>query len=110
MVFVPSGTFQMGSAANDPLANEGEFPQHPITVNEFWIDNTEVTNAQYLNCVSAGSCWESRYANDTNYNDGNSPVVGVSWQDAADYCKLVSGRLPRIFCYYMRFKLNKHHV
>lgn len=94
MLFVPAGAFQMGSAEGDPLANEGEFPQHTVTLDGFWIDQTQVTNAQYTHCVDAGDCRVSRYAQNAAYNGNDYPAVGISWQDAADYCAWAGGRLP----------------
>ena len=94
MVYVPGGEFQMGSPATDPDANEGEFPQHRVTLDGFWIDSTEVTNAQYTNCIDGGSCQESRYAKTPTYNGPDYPIVGISWQNAADYCAWAGGRLP----------------
>jgi formylglycine-generating enzyme required for sulfatase activity len=94
MVFVPGGTFQMGSEQTDPAAGLSEYPQHPVTLDSFWIDKTELPNTSYLNCVNDGACRESRYSKDPAYNGADLPVVGVSWQDAADYCVWVGGRLP----------------
>ena len=56
MVYVPGGTFLMGSAEGDPDADYDEFPQHSVTVDGFWIDQTEVTNAQYALCIPDGEC------------------------------------------------------
>lgn len=93
MVFVPGGAFMMGSSASDPDAYEIEQPQHEVRLDGFWIDKTEVTNAQYTLCVEAGIC-ESP-ANSEDFNNGNNyPVVNVSWQNAADYCSWVHGQLP----------------
>ena len=64
MVFVPDGTFQMGSDESDPAAEAGEFPAHTVTLDGFWIDQTEVTNAHYSLCVEAGACQDSRVADD----------------------------------------------
>ncbi|MFC1936893.1 formylglycine-generating enzyme family protein [Chloroflexota bacterium] len=94
MAFVPGGTFQMGSLEDEPDANPGEFPQHPVTVDAYWIDLLEVSNAQYTLCVAEGVCRASRYANSSAYNGGDYPAVGVSWQDAQDYCAWIGGRLP----------------
>lgn len=52
MVFVPGGTFRMGS---DRHYSE-ESPSHRVTVDGFWIDETPVTNAQFKKFVS-----ETRY-------------------------------------------------
>ncbi|MCK4449625.1 MAG: formylglycine-generating enzyme family protein, partial [Anaerolineae bacterium] len=94
MVYVPGGTFQMGSSEGDSDADDDEFPQHTVTLDGFWIDQTEVTNAQYALCVADGGCDESSYADDDDYNGDNHPVVGVSWHDVDAYCKWAGGRLP----------------
>jgi formylglycine-generating enzyme required for sulfatase activity len=51
MVWVPGGTFRMG-ADNDQAAAD-EYPKHTVTVSGFWIDRTEVTNAQFAAFVKA---------------------------------------------------------
>jgi formylglycine-generating enzyme required for sulfatase activity len=97
MVYVPGGTFKMGS----DTGAEDEKPVHDVTLDAFWIDRTEVTNAQYARCVSAGKCEvpseTKSYSRDSYY--GNSqydsyPVIYVSWADADEYCKWAGGRLP----------------
>jgi formylglycine-generating enzyme len=49
MVWVPGGPFRMGSA-DDP---EGDAPPHQVAVSGFWMDRTEVTNAQFEAFVKA---------------------------------------------------------
>jgi len=117
MVYVPAGEFQMGS--NDDDVNyalqlcsdyrsdckrswfESEQPIHIVALNSFWIDRTEVTNAQYQRCVEAGNCespientsyTRDAYYGNSSYND--SPVIYVPWHQAADYCDWVGARLP----------------
>src|SRR6185436_11322616 len=43
MVWVPGGTFLMGS----PEGQTDERPAHEVMVNGFWMDRTEVTNDQF---------------------------------------------------------------
>ncbi len=43
MIWIPGGTFQMGSEKGQT----DEKPVHPVTVDGFWIDKTEVTNEQF---------------------------------------------------------------
>ena len=49
MVFVPGGTFRMGSDRHYPE----EAPVHRVTVDGFWIDRTPVTNRQFKEFVKA---------------------------------------------------------
>jgi len=49
MVWIPGGTFRMGSDKH--YAEEA--PVHRVTVNEFWMDRTPVTNRQFKKFVRA---------------------------------------------------------
>ncbi|MCA9298620.1 MAG: formylglycine-generating enzyme family protein, partial [Phycisphaerales bacterium] len=51
MVWIPPGEFRMGST--DPLARDDESPVHRVRVHGFWMDVTEVTNAQFETFVDA---------------------------------------------------------
>jgi len=101
MVYVPAGEFWMGSDENDPKAGPFESPRHKVRMGPFWIDRTEVTNAQYRQCVEAGVCGPPqkassvtrvRYWDDPAYDD--YPVVNVTWHQARIYAEWAGGRLP----------------
>jgi formylglycine-generating enzyme required for sulfatase activity len=49
MVWIPGGTFRMGSDAHYPE----EAPAHRVTVDAFWIDRTPVTNREFRKFVHA---------------------------------------------------------
>ena len=51
MAWIPAGEFDMGGVG--PLARADEFPVHRVRLSGFWIDRTEVTNAQYAAFVAA---------------------------------------------------------
>ncbi len=51
MVWIPGGEFMMGS--NNRLAKQNEQPAHKVYVDSFWIDQTDVTNAQFAAFVKA---------------------------------------------------------
>jgi formylglycine-generating enzyme len=49
MVWIPSGTFRMGSDKHYPE----EAPAHRVTVDGFWVDRTPVMNRQFKEFVRA---------------------------------------------------------
>src|SRR5206468_6167788 len=51
MVWIPGGTFLMGST--DRLSRPDEAPIHKVKVNGFWMDKTELSNAQFRAFVKA---------------------------------------------------------
>ena len=115
MIHVPAGSFQMGSSENEieaaldlcrdhysPCNNwyyEREGPVHTVSLDSFWIDQTEITNAQYRHCVEDGNCLEPLNCNkgEPTYADPEEvdhPVVCVSWEEAQAYCEWAGARLP----------------
>ena len=69
MVFVQGGTFQMGS--NDSEADEK--PMHLVTLSDFYIGKTEVTQKQWFDVMGN---------NPSSFSGcDNCPVESVSWND-----------------------------
>jgi serine/threonine-protein kinase len=130
MVYVPAGAFEMGSteaqfqetveqcvdAGNERDDCEGWFgdekPAHTVSLDGFWIDKYEVTNAQFAaflneegNQEEGGATWLALGSDDclieksggefqpkSGYAD--HPVVDVSWYGARAYAEWVGGQLP----------------
>jgi len=90
LVAVPAGPFTMGHGGQDN-------PEHIVTLSDFWIFRSEVSNKQFAFCVAAGKCAPPDPATDNKYGDPlrvNEPITGVNWDQADAYCKFVNGRLP----------------
>lgn len=51
MIWVAGNSYAMGATDNE--GRPDEYPQHTVTVAGFWIDATEVTNAQFRRFVDA---------------------------------------------------------
>jgi len=92
MTLIPAGAFTMGT--DERLPDEG--PAHSVTLPAYYIDKYEVTNGQYKTFIDAtGHKSPSLFENRT-YPPGkvDHPVVGVTWNDARDYCTWAGKRLP----------------
>ncbi len=97
MALVPAGPFLMGSN----YGAEEERPEHTVTLDDFYIDLYEVTNALYAVCVQARACRQPLQVSSATHTDyyGNAefadfPVLHVTWSMAQDYCTWRGGRLP----------------
>ena len=90
LVEIPGGTFQMGRNDGTPQ----ERPQHPVTVQTFWMDRAEVTNEEYAEFVRDRS-----YEAPSHWLRGKPlplqekwPVVNVSPRDAEAFAAWRSNR------------------
>ena len=51
MVWIPGGTFIQGAVTSDEMAMNHEKPAHEVAVDGFFMDKTEVTNAEFQKFV-----------------------------------------------------------
>ena len=118
MVHVSAGEFIMGSENG----REDEKPRRRVYLEEFYIDKYPVTNEKFARFVESsgyvtdtkkiggearrffssemwmlkkGSSWKSPAGPGSSYrNRMKHPVVQISWNDAAAYCRWAGKRLP----------------
>ena len=106
--YIPGGTFQMGSENGE----DDERPVHSVTLDAFWMDQTEVTNAMYSTFLSAmgnqnegGVIWLDAADENVDIYQQNgewrvrtgmefNPVREVSWYGAVAYCAWAGRTLP----------------
>jgi len=98
MAFVPAGEFLMGSLPSElnRAADVDEFPQRRVWVDDYYIDITEVTNAQYKTYVDSMQIEAPPRWIDGDYGFGEDglPVISVSWDEARGYAAFLGKRLP----------------
>lgn len=108
LVFIEGGRFTMGSLEEDVM-NSRDNRERTVSVQSFYMDESEITNLnylEYLNAIQRDSSAEvltaalpdtTVWANPLSFNDSYVtqylrypafrlyPVVGVSWVQASDY-------------------------
>jgi len=89
MAVIPANFFNMGSSTG----RFDERPEHPVLLDAFYMDMTEVTNAMYRDCVEAGACTPSGSGRMNNPVFDNYPVTVVSWKQSDAYCAWAGKRL-----------------
>jgi formylglycine-generating enzyme required for sulfatase activity len=116
MILVPAGEFLMGGSAADRKAAADEKPAHTVYLDAFWIDRTEVTNAQYAQFLNVlgeyhstcggRDCLETQVEDEDSHilrqdgryvvesGFGGHPVIEVTWYGARAYCTWAGARLP----------------
>ena len=95
MRLVPAGKFTMGSENG----NADEKPVHTVTLDAFYMDVYEVTNARYKACVDARGCipppkFEGRFYNYYKAGYDDYPVDAKDWNMSQMYCEWRGASLP----------------
>ena len=96
-VYVPAGTFTMGSDVRARQFIFSEYPPHKVYLDAYWIGKYEVTNRQFDQFIDASGYpgarrWAAQYK--PGIGQEELPVCGIFWDDAAAYCRWMGGRLP----------------
>jgi formylglycine-generating enzyme required for sulfatase activity len=87
LVWIPPGTFTMGSSGEGPGPQncESEEPQTQVTISRgFWMGRYEVTQAEYLEVMGTNPS--------SHKGDLNLPVEYVTWDEAVAYCEALTER------------------
>jgi len=99
-VFIPNGSFLMGSQPGDGIPVH-ETPQFEITLPAYRMGKYPVTNEQYAHFV-----WKTgRVVSPSLHWNGNAPpddalaypVTAVTWYEALAYCEWLSASTSRLY-------------
>ena len=126
LMLIPPGEFQMGSPDSDGEASSSEKPQHRVSIRRrFYMGAHEVTVDNFKTFVQAagykteaeqeGGGWgwdrsSGKFVQNPRFSwnnlviekadfvqDGNHPVVNVSWNDALAFCRWLSRKEERAY-------------
>jgi len=99
LVWIPPGTFLMGSPSNEAARFSSEGPQTPVTLTQgFLMGRYEVR-------VPEMAAYVTSFAQYVNGSNSGHPAFSVTWQDATNYCALrtayerAQGMIPADWAY-----------
>ena len=99
MVYIPGGTFMMGSFENEEQRFDNEGPQHNVTVSPFFMGKYPVTQGQWRAIASQTNLKVKLDLNPEpsefteSYQDidrWQRPVEQVRWNEAVEFCERLS--------------------
>ena len=120
MVLVGGGTFTMGRVNEDTYSEWNNYPRR-VTVNTFYMDQYEIANRDWREyvywmnfmygkkvsdkCRPDSTVWREEMAYNEPYLNyyfthvayDMYPVVGVTWEQATDYCVWRSDRVNELY-------------
>jgi sulfatase modifying factor 1 len=91
LLTIPNGWFLMGSNAGQDC----ERPIHRVWIDALQLAATQVTNAEYECFLLATGVNPPPFWDDTNFNQPQLPVCGVSWFEANRYCDWLATQTAR---------------
>jgi formylglycine-generating enzyme required for sulfatase activity len=84
-ILVKGGTFNMGCTSEQQDCNDDEKPVHPVTLSDYYIGETEVTQAQWK-AVMGDNPSKFKYCGE------DCPVEQVSWDDVQLFISRLNAR------------------
>jgi formylglycine-generating enzyme required for sulfatase activity len=93
MVYIPGGTFMMGSPADGKY--DDEKPQHQVTIKPLLMGKYPVTQAQWRQVASFPKLQRDLDPNPSRFKGENLPIERVSWYDAVEWCARLSKKIGK---------------
>ena len=90
MVYIPGGTFMMGSPEGEKDSNNWEKPQHEVRVEAFYMGKYQVTQGQWQAVAKLPKIERDLDPDPFRFKGENRPVERVSWYDAVEFCVRLS--------------------
>ena len=97
MVYIPEGTFIMGSSKEEKSSRTQETPQHEIKVTPFYLGKYPITQAQWRVVTSFPKVKHELKADPSEFKGLNRPVDSISWLEASEFCKRLSEKTGKTY-------------
>ena len=96
MVFIPAGSFTMGSPEEEEGRSADEGPQHEVTFAEsFFMAKHPITQTQWRGVATMPQVERELEPDPSNFKGDNRPVEKISWDDAVEFCARLSQHTGR---------------
>ncbi|NEQ82153.1 MAG: formylglycine-generating enzyme family protein [Moorea sp. SIO2I5] len=86
MVYIPKGSFSMGSPKTEKDSHDSERPQHQVTIQPFFLGKYQVTQAQWQAVANLPKVNQDLDPDPSKFKGKNRPVERVTWFDAVEFC------------------------
>ncbi|NEO43986.1 MAG: formylglycine-generating enzyme family protein [Moorea sp. SIO4A3] len=90
MVYIPEGSFSMGSPKTEKGTHDRERPPHPVTIQPFFLGKYLVTQAQWRAVANLPKIKRELNPDPSYFPGDNRPVEQVNWYDAMEFCDRLS--------------------
>ncbi|NEQ83981.1 MAG: formylglycine-generating enzyme family protein [Moorea sp. SIO2I5] len=90
MVYIPAGSFLMGSPETEKHSDDRERPQHQVNIQPFFLGKYQVTHAQWRAVAKLPKIKRDLKSHPSYFKGKNRPVDGVNWYDAVEFCDRLS--------------------
>lgn len=97
MVWIPDGSFKMGSPETELKRSKDEHPQHLVQLSSFFISKYPVTQAQWFIISQIPIISRPLNPDPSSFKGTNRPVENVSWDDCQEFCLRLSQLTGRFY-------------
>ncbi|MDY7003032.1 MAG: SUMF1/EgtB/PvdO family nonheme iron enzyme [Cyanobacteriota bacterium] len=88
MVYIPGGSFLMGSPENEAERESSESPQHQVSLQPFYMSKYPITQNEYQAIMGN---------NPSNFKGESRPVENVNWHNAVEFCQKLSEKTGKTY-------------
>ncbi|EAZ90928.1 SUMF1/EgtB/PvdO family nonheme iron enzyme [Crocosphaera chwakensis] len=97
MIYIPGGTFLMGSTPDEPGSQVCEQPQHSVTLEGFFLGKFPITQKQWEIVAQYPKVNRDLVLEPSGFKGIDRPVESISWEDAVEFCDRLTQYTQRLY-------------